>query len=197
MTLRTATYDDSKFKICPTEPTEKMISGALSGRILPQSCEILRKVRQRTKEDLASAIAAAPEYQGTEFLRRPIGKEELNDPEYIAAYIESMDEDFDECIKYQGELKSEIESLRKIKYGAEMLTKRIKTLTTRLANKNAEIKRLKNTMIDKLIGSIQVTNSAIAPDPRMNEPWTPKEKSDLNATLAKVLNWNQDTKKDE
>jgi len=43
----------------------------------------------------------------------------------------------------------------------------------------------------------QEPQSAIAPDPRMNEPWTTEEKQDLNVTLGKIMNWNQDTKKDE
>jgi len=66
MTLRTATYDDSTHVLVPREATEKMVSGALSGRILPQSCDILKRVRQSTKADLEAAIAAAPEYQEPE-----------------------------------------------------------------------------------------------------------------------------------
>ena len=43
----------------------------------------------------------------------------------------------------------------------------------------------------------QEPQSAIAPDPRMNEPWTDEEKTDLKSTLSGVFNWNQEPTKDE
>ena len=39
--------------------------------------------------------------------------------------------------------------------------------------------------------------SAIAPSPRMNEPWNNEEKADLKSTLSGVFNWNQEPVKDE
>ncbi|WP_395008023.1 hypothetical protein [Undibacterium sp.] len=39
--------------------------------------------------------------------------------------------------------------------------------------------------------------SAIAPDQRMNEPWTNEEKADLKSTLSGVFNWNQEPVKDK
>ena len=41
--------------------------------------------------------------------------------------------------------------------------------------------------------------SAIAPDPRMNEPWTDKERSDLRNAVVDIFNWkpNQEPTKDE
>jgi len=57
MTLRTATYDDTKFKIVPIEPTEAQIKSANDhhegGYYLPVSL-------------YKSMIAAAPEYKESE-----------------------------------------------------------------------------------------------------------------------------------
>jgi len=35
-------------------------------------------------------------------------------------------------------------------------------------------------------------NSAIAPDPRMNEPWTEEERKDLRTAVAEIFNWKQE-----
>lgn len=48
-----------------------------------------------------------------------------------------------------------------------------------------------------LYGLAMKNNSAIAPDPRMSEPWTPEEKADLKGALSGVFNWNQEPTKDE
>lgn len=68
MTLRTITFDDSTHKLVPLEPDHVMVSAALCGRMMPQSCDVIARIRQQMKSDLAAAIAAAPEYQEPENL---------------------------------------------------------------------------------------------------------------------------------
>lgn len=61
MTLRTVTYDTSKFKIVPIEPVEKQLDAFddwCQGRGLTMSWTTLSIVLKRL-------IAAAPEYQDT------------------------------------------------------------------------------------------------------------------------------------
>jgi len=74
MTLRTATYDTATHKLVPLEPDHAMVSAALCGRMMPQSCDVIARIRQQMKSDLAAAIAAAPEYKEPEQLCDDGGK---------------------------------------------------------------------------------------------------------------------------
>lgn len=107
--MKTATFDETKWKLVPIKSTEEM------GRALNA---VLHKPRHSNTARIESdcylidlAIAAAPEHGVTDFLRRPITEKELNDPEYMAAYIESMDEDFDICSKLIELLKADLLSI--------------------------------------------------------------------------------------
>jgi hypothetical protein len=64
MTLRTVTYDDSKFKIVPIEPTEAMIiAKPKPAGIEGQCCQSQKRNADIRKYH--AMIAAAPEYQET------------------------------------------------------------------------------------------------------------------------------------
>lgn len=74
----------------------------------------------KDSEDVIAVIAYS-DYQAKRLAELEIKKidrheltdKELSDQEYIKGYIESMNDSFDESIKYQTDLKLEIESLRK------------------------------------------------------------------------------------
>ena len=66
MTLRTVTYDDSKFKIVPIEPTEAMIKVATNGMIPTVHIDsISSREKFMATYRYGQMIAAAPEYQDT------------------------------------------------------------------------------------------------------------------------------------
>lgn len=77
------------------------------------SNEISSLANKKFIEESAAQAKRIAELEAKKPKRHALTAKELSDPEYMESYLEAMHDDFDECVKYQGELKAEIESLRK------------------------------------------------------------------------------------
>lgn len=76
--------------------------------------------------------------------RHALTAQELSDPEYMESYLEAMHDDIDECVKYQSELRSEIEAHRNEVEKLRKQVEEIKELCTHdYETKGDFIKRVK------------------------------------------------------